>query len=228
MTTPVIIDVIVAVFLLFFTVYGAKQGLLRSLAGLAILIVSLVGAAMIASTFAPPIAEAVSPLVEQRIADRVTAAMEEQTQLPPSEGNLQLAEILERLGLEEELWADLTERVRDAVENTGADIAAALTESLIQSLIYGVLYILSFVLLLILLTVLAKAMGLLTKLPGVRGLNALGGALMGLAKGALVLFLLIWTARRLGVSFEMLDVAQTYLLRFFTTHTPLSVLALLQ
>ena len=71
-------------------------------------------------------------------------------------------------------------------------------------------------------------MDLLAKLPGLSSLNALGGAALGLVKGALVLFLAIWAARRLGVSFETEEVAQTYILQFFATHTPLSMLSLLQ
>ena len=80
----------------------------------------------------------------------------------------------------------------------------------------------------LLLHVLAAAMDLLAKLPGLSFLNALGGAALGLVKGALVLFLAIWAARRLGVSFETEEVARTYILQFFATHTPLSVLSLLQ
>ena len=58
--------------------------------------------------------------------------------------------------------------------------------------------------------------------------NALGGAALGLVKGVLVLFLAIWAARRLGISFETEEVAQTYILQFFAAHTPLSMLSLLQ
>lgn len=46
--------------------------------------------------------------------------------------------------------------------------------------------------------------------------------------GALVLFLAVWVLRRLGMSFETGPAAQTILFQFFTTHTPLDVLSLLQ
>ena len=95
-------------------------------------------------------------------------------------------------------------------------------------MIYGVLYILSFLALLVLLHVLFKAMDLLVRLPGLRGLNALGGGLLGLIEGALLLFLAVWAARRLGVSFEKEMFAQAHILRVFTTYTPLSVLSFLQ
>ena len=54
MTTPVIIDVIMAVVLIAAVIYGAHRGLFRALAGLAVVIVALVGAAIIANTLAAP------------------------------------------------------------------------------------------------------------------------------------------------------------------------------
>ena len=45
-----------------------------------------------------------------------------------------------------------------------------------------------------------------------------------LKKRALALFLAVWALRRFGVSFETESVSATHLLRFFTTHTPLSAL----
>ena len=53
-------------------------------------------------------------------------------------------------------------------------------------------------------------------------------ALATLMTGALVLFLAVWVLRRLGMSFETGPAAQTILFQFFTTHTPLDVLSLLQ
>ena len=103
-----------------------------------------------------------------------------------------------------------------------------MVESLARSVIYGVLFLVSFIALSLLLHVLAKAMDLLTRLPGLHTLNALGGAATGFVKGALALFLAIWVLRRLGVSFETAEVAQTHILRFFAAHTPLSALSLLQ
>ena len=44
----------------------------------------------------------------------------------------------------------------------------------------------------------------------------------------LLLFLAVWLARRLGVSFETETMAETYILRIFTVNTPLSLLSFLQ
>lgn len=75
MTTPVIIDVIMAVVLIAAVIYGAHRGLFRALAGLAVVIVALVGAAIIANTLAAPAARLVTPLIREQIETKVDEAM---------------------------------------------------------------------------------------------------------------------------------------------------------
>ena len=64
MTTAVIIDAIVVVVLLAFAIWGARQGLVRALAGLVMVIVALVGAGMIAATFSDPAARLAAPVIQ--------------------------------------------------------------------------------------------------------------------------------------------------------------------
>lgn len=232
MTTPVIIDAFVVIFLAAFTVYGAKRGLLRALAGLVIVVLALIGAGMVATTFSAPIAKAVSPLIEERITQKVENAIFEQLGTGETDiDSQQIRDILKQLGVDEETWDSMAEKIQEGVTDTGGAVADAVTravmENLVHSVLYGVLYILAFILLMILLHVLAGALGLLTKLPGLHALNALCGALLGLIEGALLLFLAVWIGRRLGVSFETEMLAEAHILRIFTTHTPLSVLSFL-
>lgn len=227
MTVPVIIDAIVVLVLAGFTILGIRRGLLQTLAGLVIVVVALVGAGMIAATFSAPAARLAAPFIEKQIEKKVDAALEEQmreTQLPEEDSDRQLEELLSLLGLDAELRDSLAEQAKDTVRETGVSAAAAVVTGVAQSMIYGILYFLSFAVLMILLHVLFGAMGLLTKLPGLRGLNALGGGLLGLIEGALLLFLAVWIARRLGISFEAEPFAGAHILAVFTTHTPLSVL----
>ena len=231
MTAPVIIDAVVVLILVGFTIFGVKRGLLQTLAGLVIAVVALVGAGMIAATFSGPLARLAAPLIEHRIEQKVDAAIEKQTaQMPEAETELEIEPLLALLGLDKDtdVRKPLAEKAEETVRETGASLITAVVESIAQSVIYGVLYILSFLALLALLHVLFKAMGLLVKLPGLRGLNALGGGLLGLIEGALLLFLIVWAARRLGVSFETETLAEAHILRIFTANTPLSVLSFLQ
>ena len=230
MTAPVIIDAVVVLILVGFTVFGARRGLLQTLAGLVIVVVALVGAGMIAATFSGPAAKLAAPLIEKQIEKqiekKIDAAIAEQAPAPSShvDEDSQLEELLSLLGLDTEVRDSLAEKAKDTVRDTGVSVTAAVVTGIAQSILYGVLYTLSFVALTVLLHVLFKAMGLLTKLPGIHSLNALGGGLLGLIEGALLLFLAVWAARRLGVSFEAQPFADAHILVVFTTHTPLSVL----
>ena len=46
--------------------------------------------------------------------------------------------------------------------------------------------------------------------------------------GTLLLFLVVWVLRRLGVSFETEALASAHILQIFTSNTPLSVLTFLR
>lgn len=229
MSAPVIMDIAAAAVLLLFLILGARAGLIRSLAGLVIVVVALVGAGMIAATFADPAAKLAAPMIEKAVTQKVEEAITAETGMLDTErADPEIGELLSMLGLDEEVKEGITNRAEQTIRDTGVSVISAVVESLCRSVIYGLLYILSFLGLWLLLHVLAKAMDLLARLPGLSTLNALGGAALGFVKGVLVLFLAIWAARRLGVSFETEEVAQTYILQFFATHTPLSMLSLLQ
>ena len=235
MTTPVIIDIVVAAVLLGFAVYGGKRGLFRALSGLLAVVVALVGAGIIAATFTTPVTKVVTPLIAGHIEEKVENAMAVQSagsgvQMPEAdtEDPSAIQDLLAILGLDDEVRSRLAEEVQEKVRDTGASIAAAVVESMARSFIYGTLYILSFAVLLLLMKVLIGAMDLVLKLPLLRGLNTLGGAAVGLVEGALLLFLAVWVLRRLGVSFETEALAEAHILRIFTANTPLSVLSHLQ
>ena len=235
MTTPVIIDIVVAAVLLGFAVYGGKRGLFRALSGLLAVVVALVGAGIIAATFTTPVTKVVTPLIAGHIEEKVENAMAVQSagsgvQMPEAdtEDPSAIQDLLAILGLDDEVRSRLAEEVQEKVRDTGASIAAAVVESMARSLIYGTLYILSFAVLLLLMKVLIGAMDLVLKLPLLRGLNTLGGAAVGLVEGALLLFLAVWVLRRLGISFESEALAEAHILRIFTANTPLGVLSHLQ
>ena len=229
MTTAVIIDAIVVVVLLAFAIWGARQGLIRALAGLVMVIVALVGAGMIAATFSDPAARLAAPVIQKHITSRVEEAMAVQTDSTPEEVGEEprVEDLLVLLGLDEDVRGSLAEQAEEQIRDAGASIVSAVVESMVGSVAYGVLFILSFLALLLMLHVLVGAMDLVMKLPLLHGLNTLGGGALGLIEGTLVLFLAVWAARRLGISFETEALAEAHILRIFTTNTPLSLLSFL-
>ena len=233
MTTPVIIDIIVAAVLAAFVICCAVRGLLRAIAGLAVFLVALVGAGMVANTLSGPAAQLVTPLIRDRIEIRVEDAMAQRTpevQMPEEDldDGFEIADILALMGLDEDVRGSLTERAQEKIRDTGASIASAVVESVAQSVLYAALFFLAFVLLTLLLKLLVRTLDAVLRLPGLNLLNTLGGAVVGGVEGILFLFLAIWLLRRFGVSFETETVSETHILRFFTTHTPLDMLSFLE
>lgn len=208
-----------------FAILGAWKGLLRTLAGLLVLALSLAGAGIIASALSVPAAKLVTPMIEKRIEARLDEAIQEQRPRETEGEDLPLAELLDLLGVDQARRNALADRAEKSVRDTGASLAAALVESLAQSALYGVLYMLSFVLLTLALHLLVRMLDAVLKLPGLHGLNALGGGLVGLAEGALLLFLAVWALRLVGVSFDGEETGQIF--RFFTAYTPLDALKFL-
>ncbi|MCI8970672.1 MAG: CvpA family protein [Oscillibacter sp.] len=225
MMTPVIIDAIAVAVLAGFAILGAWKGLLRTLAGLLVLALSLAGAGIIASALSAPAAKLIVPVIEKRLESRLDEALQQRYPGEQPEDQLSVTDMLGLLGIDETQWDALVFRAQDAVRDTGVHLMTAVIGSVAQSMLYGVLYMLSFVLLSIALHLLVRMLDAVLKLPGLHGLNAVGGGLVGLAEGALLLFLAVWVLRLAGVSFDGQEDCRIF--RFFITYTPLDALKFL-
>ena len=252
MHIAVIIDGILAVILLGFVLWGLRRGLLLSLAGLLVFVLSLAGAYFLADALTDPATEAARPVVERFISSRVSAALQGAvsdavTPEVPSAGGedppetasqpqdmgipedlsvLEQAErILTALGLGDRVGGDLLQKIEDTVRETSVSVLSAVTQNLLRSVMHTVLFLLSFLVLSLLLRLVTRILNLAMKLPGLNLLNALGGAVVGLAQGMLLLFLLFWALDRFGVRFSAQTIGDTWILQFFVTNGPLGFLS---
>ena len=207
MTVAVIIDIIAAALLIGFTLYGAKRGLFRALAGLLIVVLALTGARFAAAALAPAAAEMAAPVIQRHIEERLDEVLPDSAGGMPEE--VLPEELLGLLGITGGRLEDLAEQAREGVRETGVSILSAVARSVTESFFYGVICVLVFLLLTVLLNLAARVMDLALKLPVLHGANALGGAAAGLAEGVLAVFLLVLLAQRLGISPE-----RSYILQF--------------
>ena len=242
-TTAIILDVLTAAALIAFTVMGAHRGFFRTVAGLLAVILALVGAQLFTNWAAPHVSGVLQPAIERRVEKKVDAALGGDTITPQepqigasrpdsgtqdqkeAEEESEIQRLLRAIGVDEQLFQRLGESAREKVRDTGVTVATAVVQSVAETAIRALLFLLSFVVFLLLLKLLAKVLDLALKLPVLRSMNGLAGAGVGLVEGILAIFLAIWLLRRLGVSFETPTVEGTYLLSFFSQHTPLSALA---
>lgn len=199
MTTPAIIDIIAAALLAGFTLGGARRGLFRTLAGVLMIILAMTGARAGADWAAPEAAQLLTPAMERHIQRRLDEALPPASGLP---GRLDGGpeELLELLGVQGERLERMAEDIREEILVSGAPVLTAAARRMAESMLYGIFYIVLFSAGLVLLRMAARAVDFAVRLPVLRSVNALGGAVLGLAEGALILLILALLARSFGVS----------------------------
>ncbi len=211
----VIVDVVIAAVLIAGIVFGACRGLLKSVAGVVIVIVALFSAAWIAQHFADPVAEWLEPIIKEEITEKI----EKKTTANASAGDM-----LSLFGFSGKGLTQMIETVTKRAIQTGKTLLEEVVGSVVHSIAYAILYILSFLLLYILLKLLLKPLDLATKLPGLRALNGLGGAALGLIEAALLLYVTVWAMRKIQIIITPQLIEESMLLRIFTDYSPISLI----
>lgn len=214
MHISVMIDIVIAVVLILFAAAGWKNGLIRSLVGLAAMVLAVVLSTQLARAAAPKI-------VDRYLRPATYAAIEERAEeLFREAGASSSIEELRR-NLYQILDAIpsgfIRERAQDALddalplgepiggaflmplEELGKDMADAVLDTLVRDVLQSILCAALFVVLNVLFRLIARVLRIVEKIPGVRELNELGGALAGLGKGLILVCLAVWVLRQTGV-----------------------------
>ena len=207
------IDIVIAVVLIAFTAAGWKHGLIRTLVGLAAMVLAVGFSSQIARAAAPEI-------VDRYLRPATYAAIEERAQELAKGEEVSSVEDL-RQDLNQVLDAIpndfIREKAQDALdgllpqgeplggallaplEELGRDMADRVLETLVQDVLRSILCAALFVILSTVFRIVARTLRIVEKLPGVRQLNELGGALAGLVKGLVLVCLALWVLCHIGV-----------------------------
>lgn len=202
-------DVAVVAILAFFVWRGWKKGLLLSLCGLAVVLVSFLGAGFIADTLDTPLADAIAPKLEETIDEQLTLHYDDLGVDSPLDALREMGGLFS--------WAaDAVEEAQDSTVGTAVgDLAARAAGLLATAIAYRVIFALAFLVLFILLTVLLHALNVVARLPGLHLCNGLGGGAIGLVKGVIVLYVVIACLRLFSGLITPQAEENTYVLRFF-------------
>lgn len=225
---PILIDVLIAAVLLVFLILGSHQGFVLTLCSLAAVLVALVGANLVADALAPKLADALEP----RLAQSIQADLEKRALAAGSDAGSQtgvsdvLAALRERGGLYEWAAGKLEDTLEAGIAQTAAQTAASAASAVAEQIAHGLLFVIGFLVVLLAWTLLSHALDLVARLPGLSGLNRAAGALLGLVKGLVVVYLAAWVLCDLTGLISSETVSQTQLLRFLTAHSPLDMLML--
>lgn len=169
---PLAADIGVGVALLIALIIGAKRGLLRSLISIGVIAASLLGASWCATNLTEPVSQWLTPLIEKRVAEKSPLA-----------------------GLELKLPDFLSDLVSGIQSASHGFILENVLEML-RPILYAAIYLVAFLLLLLILRLIGKALRIVEKLPIIKTCNKLGGAILGLAGGAIVISVVLWAAGR--------------------------------
>ena len=172
--TPLLTDILVGAILLIFLIVGVKRGLMRSLMGIAVIALALLGATWCASHFTEPICRWLVPLIEKRMAERSPLA-----------------------GLNGHLPSFLSDLI-GSVREAGHDFIVNTILEMIRPIVNAAVYLIGFVLLVVVLKLVSKLLRIVEKLPVIHSCNKLGGAILGLLSGIAVVFVALWAAEQLG------------------------------
>lgn len=207
-------DLIIAAVLVAALIIGIKQGLLQALAGVAVVVLSFLGAGWAAATFSNLVASWLRPLLQNRIQAKL------QGQSTASAGSM-----LSQFGFSGNALEQAVRSVAQKALQTGQSLLDAVADSVIHSVAYAVVYVVAFLILLLVLRLVAKSLNLAAELPGLKTVNSLGGAVLGLAKGLLLVFFGVWALQKLQLFITPELMEQSALLPFFINNSPITLLA---
>jgi len=209
----IVADAVIAAVLVLAVVIGARKGLVKSLAGVVMVVVAFIGASFVANAFAEPVAQWLGPVIEESVLEKLAQQESADAQ-----------SLLEQFHFGGESLQQMVDEVMDKVKETGADLLSAVADSVAKSVAYALVYLAAFLVLLLVVWLLLRPVCLVVKLPILRTVNALGGGALGLVWGALLVFLAVWLLQRFDVYITADMVEKSTLLHFFATNSPLSLL----
>ena len=218
MDNALVIDGSIAAVLLVGALIGAKRGLFRSLMGIVVVAGALVGAVLLADLLTPAVTDLVYPFVEGRVMAGLESKASELT------GSLsdELTEALRGLGV------DAPKLTRDALSGGSEGYIAAVgaaARKVTESVVHAALLLVLYLVLLIVLKLLTGAADRVLDLPILSTVNGVGGAALGLLEAALLLYVAVYVAARLGSGVLLRHANDTYLLPIFLNRSPVELIS---
>lgn len=236
----ILFDVVVALVLLFFLWRGYSKGLVLTLCSLLSVVVAFVGATILTSALTPPVSHTIQPIIEQKLNQTFLEQIEkggvlndvsiDMTGVTDGQSTQSLPIPVEK-ALEAlkstPVFRGFADAFQKALEKNlvsiSSNAAKVISEYIALQVARIVLFTLTFILIMIGWYFFSRGLDLAAHLPVLSSLNGLGGAVVGLARGALIVYLVCWLLKGSYIPQDAIE--GSYLLRFFCTLSPMTLLS---
>lgn len=195
-----IFDIAIVLLLAFFAWRGAAKGLILSLCGLAAVFVAFFAAQFISDAFCAPVGNILRPIIIQTVRG---ADAEPEVDPENPEAGYTADELLGAIQ-EKGLFEGFSEFLEQGIANDTVghsplspldSLAGYLSKGIAKALLFGIVFIgvqLAWFLI-------SHAMDLAFKLPILSEVNLAAGLILGLAKGILLIIVLVWLGQLTGI-----------------------------
>ena len=196
------IDFIILGILIFALAVGGKRGFVKSIAGVVVTIVALIGATVLSNIVTEPVTEFIFPRVQENVLSKLAIKA-----IDPS-------------------GMAIVDRAVESATGTANDILNITARAFVQSIVHAAAFLFCFVVLKIVLMLLTNVADKVADLPLLNSVNTILGAAFGLVEACLLLFLIPYVAKNLGIDwFERLSEG-TFVLDFFVHSSPYDLIQL--
>lgn len=233
-----IIDLVLLGILIVCAWTGYKKGIIMGIGGILVIIVAIYGANLLSNTFSYEVIPVLRPFangyIESQINDEEDGVL---VQLGLGDTDLSIRDLVERdpsvgssvsrltfrkLGIAEDVSAEMADLAVAYSEEMDVNIITATTEILCERLSFVACFVLAFALIAIALTVIGNITNLSFKIPGADLVNDVGGAVLGVFTGILFCFLIAWALKYTGIIIKEEVLEETWIASKFIQRDLLS------
>ncbi len=207
---------------------GYRKGVIMEVGAVICLVVSLYGAYLIANTFSYEVVSAVKPFAGGFIEEVIRVDVPERLEYDLSEYSLN--DIVESepekakdvakstflcLGVYEPTADELANRVVTYSDENKVSLKNAIVDVSCDTLVFAAAVVLCFVVILIFLTFVGNIPNLSFRLPNMEEVDEIGGAVVGLMRGAVLCMLVAWALKFTGMAIGEETLGMTVLGKLF-------------
>lgn len=224
--TSVLLDLLVVGIFVFCVWQGYRKGLILTVAGVLIVIISAFLAGKVAASYSDVVAEKVLPIMSWLADDALDEASRGKGRVNEMTDRKLIseiaAEVYEGMGITNKEADKMVEKALQTMTKAETDARTAIAQTLLYSLAYVVLCIFAFLFFMIGLTLLIHFLASLFKLPVLNLIDKVGGTAVGALYGLLTICALCWAMRFLGIVLDPEIVQKTVIMKFFVNYNMLA------